>query len=65
MGERIFLKEQIKKREDQKQKKEHHHQREDRVRGESSREKISFLNRLRGRRDRPGQIVGTTPISEK
>ena len=62
MLERTFLKEQVKKREEQ-QKKEHHHQREERVRGE--REKISLWNRLRGRRDRPGQIIGTAPAPEK
>ena len=62
MAERIFLKEQVKKREEQ-QKKEHHHQREERVRGE--REKRSLWNRLRGRQDRPEQIVGTAPATEK
>ena len=61
MLERTFLKEQVKKREEQQ--KEHHHQREERVRGE--REKRSLWNRLRGRRDRPGQIIGTAPASEK
>ena len=62
MLERTFLKEQVKKREEQ-QKKEHHHQREERVRGE--REKRSLWNRLRGHRDRPGQIIGTAPAPEK
>ena len=62
MLERTFLKEQVKKREEQ-QMKEHHHQREGRVRGE--REKRSLWNRLRGRRDRPGQIIGTAPAPEK
>ena len=64
MAERIFLKEQVKKREVQQQK-EHHHHREERVRGE--REKRSLWSRLRGRRDRPGQnlIIGTAPASEK
>ena len=62
MAERIFLKEQVKKREEQQ--KEHHHQREEKVyRGE--REKRSFWSRLRGRRNRPEQIIGTTPASEK
>ena len=54
MLERTFLKEQVKKREEQ-QKKEPHHQGEERV-GEE-REKRSLLNRLRGRRDRPGKII--------
>ena len=62
MLERTFLKEQVKKREEQ-QMKEHHHQREERVRGE--REKRSLWNRLRGRRGRPGQIIGTAPAPEK
>ena len=62
MAERIFLKEQVKKREEQ-QKKEQHHQREERVRGE--REKRSLWNRLTGRRSRPEQIIGTTPAPEK
>ena len=62
MLERTFLKEQVKKREEQ-QKKEHHHQREERVRGE--REKRSLWNRLRGRQDRPGQIIGIAPVPEK
>ena len=62
MLEKTFLKEQMKKREEQ-QKKEHHHQREERVRGE--REKRSLWNRLRGRRDRPGQIIWTAPAPEK
>ena len=52
----------MKKREEQ-QKKEHHHQREEGVRGE--REKRSLWNRLRGRQDRPGQIIGTAPAPEK
>ena len=59
MLERTFLKEQVKKREEQQ--KEHHHQREERVREESSREKQSLWNRLRGRQDRPGQIIGIAP----
>ena len=58
MLERMFLKEQVKKREEQK--KEHHHQR---IREE--REKRSLWNRLRGHRNRPGQIVGTAPALEK
>ena len=61
MAERTFLKEQVKKREHQK--KDHHHPREERVGGE--REKRSLLNRLRGHRDRPGQITGTAPAPEK
>ena len=61
MVERTFLKEQVKKREEQQ--KEHHHQREERVRGE--REKISLWNRLRGRQNRPEQIIGTAPAPEK
>ena len=55
MLERTFLKEQVKKREHQK---EHHRPREER-------EKRSLLNRLRGHRDRPGQIIGTAPAPEK
>ena len=55
MLERTFLKEQV--------KKEHHRPREERVGGE--RKKRSLLNRLRGRRDRPGQITGTAPAPEK
>ena len=62
MAERIFLKEQVKKREEQ-WKKGHHHQREERVRGE--REKRSLWSRLRGRQDRPGQILGTAPAPGK
>ena len=63
MAERIFLKEQVRKREEQ-QKEHQHHQREERIGGE--REKRSLWNRLTGRRrDRPGQIVGTAPASEK
>jgi hypothetical protein len=62
MLERTFLKEQVKKREEH-QKKEHHRPREERVRGE--REKRSLWNRLRGRRDKPGQIIGTSPAPEK
>ena len=62
MLERTFLKEQVKKREEH-QKKERHRPREERVGGE--REKRSLLNRLRGRRDRPGQITGTAPAQEK
>ena len=62
MLERTFLKEQLKKREEQ-QKEEHHYQREERVRGE--REKRSLWNRLRGRQDRPEQIIGTSPAPEK
>ena len=62
MVERTFLKEQVKKKEEQ-QKKEHRHQREERVGGE--RKKRSLWNRLRGRRDRPGQIIGTAPAPEK
>ena len=61
MMERMFLKEQVKKREEQQ--KEHHRPREERVGGE--RGKRSLLNRLRGRRDRPGQIIGTAPAPEK
>ena len=61
MAERTFLKEQVKKREEQQ--KEHHHQREERVRGE--RGKRSLWNRLRGHRNRPGQITGTSPAPEK
>ena len=63
MLERTFLKEQVKKREEAEQQKEHHHQREERVRGE--REKRSLWSRLRGRQDRPGQIIGTAPAPEK
>ena len=62
MLERTFLKEQVKKKEEH-QKKEHHRPREERVGGE--RKKRSLLNRLRGRRDRPGQITGTAPAPEK
>ena len=63
MVERTFLKEQVKKKEEQR-KKEHHHQREERVtRGE--REKTSLWNRLRGRRNRPEQIIGTASASKK
>ena len=62
MLERTFLKEQVKKREEAEQQ-EHHHQREERVRGE--RKKKSLWNRLRGCRDRPGQIIGTAPAPEK
>jgi hypothetical protein len=62
MLERTFLKEQVKKREEH-QKKEHHRPREERVGGE--REKRSLWNRLRGRRDRPGQDIGTAPAPEK
>ena len=61
MVERTFLKEQVKKKEEQQ--KEHRHQREERVGGE--REKRSLLSRLRGRRNRPKQIVGTAPAPEK
>ena len=61
MAERIFLKEQAKKREEHQ--KEHHRPRDKRVGGE--RKKISLLNRLRGHRDRPGQITGTAPAPEK
>jgi hypothetical protein len=62
MLERTFLKEQVKKREEHR-KKEHCRPREERVRGE--REKRSLLNRLRERRDRPGQIIGTAPAPGK
>ena len=62
MLERMFLKEQVKKREEH-QKKEHHCPREERVGGE--REKRSLLNRLRGHRDRPAQIIGTAQAPEK
>ena len=58
MMERTFLKEQVKKREEQQ--KEHH-----RLRVGGERGKRSLLNRLRGRRDRPGQIIGTAPAPEK
>jgi hypothetical protein len=62
MLERTFLKELMKKREEHR-KKEHHRPREERVRGE--REKRSNWNRLRGRQDRPRQIIGTSPAPEK
>ena len=61
MAERTFLKEQVKKREEHQ--KERHRPREERVGGE--RKKRSLLNRLRGHRDRPGQITGTAPAPEK
>ena len=61
MLERTFLKEQAKKREEQQQ--ELRLQREEKVRGE--REKMSLLNHLIGRRNRPEQITGIAPVSEK
>ena len=48
MAERIFLKEQVKKREQLNSEK----QREDPERVRTERVKISFLDRLRGRRDK-------------
>ena len=62
MLERTFLKEQIKKREEH-QKKEHHRPKEEQVGGE--RKKRSLWNCLRGRQDRPRQIIGTAPAPEK
>ena len=61
MLERTFLKEQAKKREEQQQ--EFRLQREEKVRGE--REKMSLLNHLIGHRNRPEQITGIAPVSEK
>ena len=63
MLERTFLKEQAKKREEQQQK-ERHNQGEERGQGKS-RDKRSFWSHLRGHRNRPEQITGTAPASEK
>ena len=58
--ERTFLREQVKKREQQQlQEKEHYNQGETPIR-----EKRSLLNRLRGRLGRRRQIIGTAPVPE-
>ena len=60
MLERTFLREQVKKREQQQlQKMEHHNQGEMPIRV-----KRSLLNRLRGRHGRQRQIIGTAPVPE-
>ena len=64
MLERTFLKEQAEKREELEQQKERHHQEEERGQGKS-RDKRSLWSRLSGRRNRPEQITGTAPASEK
>ena len=65
MLERTFLKEQAKKREElEQQKKERHYQGEE-IGQEKSRDKRSFWSRLRGHHNRPEQITGTAPASEK
>ena len=64
MLERTFLKEQAKKREKLEQQKERHYQGEERGQGKS-RDKRLLWSHLRGRRNRPEQIRGTAPASEK
>ena len=61
MTERIFLQEQVKKRE-HKLKEFDNEREEEPVR--ERREKRSLWNRIRGRRgDTPGQIIGETPAT--
>ena len=64
MLERTFLKEQAKKKEELEQQKEHHHQGEEGGQGKSK-DKRSFWSRLKGHHNRPDQITGTAPASEK
>ena len=67
--ERTFLKEQAKKREQQQRQNEDDFRRGEKARvgvsTRESREKKSIWSRLRGRRNRPEQITGTAPASEK
>ena len=61
MAERIFLKEQVEKRE-HKLKVFHNEREKEPLRG--MREKISLWNRIRGRhRDNLGQIIGEPPAT--